>query len=573
MTVRRARRSAGGCARRRLVRRASTARAPIWTPRAPTSTSPLRAPRRAPRGTTSSARIEVHGDATATRAPSTPCSTTRCSPRPCSATPTASYRGMDGAVHHADGWTAVRQRVRLGRLPQPGPAAGAARRPLARATWSARCWRTRARADGCRAGRSRPGRPTSWWATPRRRSSRAPGRSARATSTLDQALAALVKGGDRDRRRAPTPPTSSARASPTTFASAGCRTTAPSRAAAPRPRSFGDTARRLGPRRATTLEYGVADFAIARVRRRRLGDRHDAPHVHATRPADWRNLLQPRHRLPRADATRRGAFKPGFDPTRRRGLRRRATPRQYTLDGAVRPRGALRGSSGGRRGDAVARLDSAPREAERRRRARPYAVPRQRAAARRAVALRLARAAVEDAAGRAPGAASRCLDALADRIRRQRRPRDDVGVVRVRCARPVPGGAGRATSSRSRARSSRTTVVHLAGGDLGINAPAAAQRYALRPPAHRRTTSSRTALALAGRRRVWRPAPVRSGCGTRAALGRGAAQRAAVVRHGSAVPAPGAGSARARGPPPDRRRPCRTSIPPPGSPPARSSSA
>ncbi len=305
-------------------------------------------------------RIEVHGDATATRTFYTMLYHALLAPTVFSDAD-GSYRGMDGAVHHADGWTAYanvsgwdvyRSQVPLLALLAPDRASDLVSSLLANAResgWLPR-WPVAAGQTDVMVGDPAAPIIAGAWAMGAR------------NFDLDQALAALVKGGTEtgvspnaayverqglaDYLRLGWVPHDG------TESSSGATTTI-----------FGDTAG-VWASASTTLEYGVADFAVARVAAA-AGDR-TTYRTFMQRSGGWRHLYNPAsgYLEPRYAS---GAFKPGLDLLGGEGFAEGDAP-QYTWMVPFDPAG-LFAQLGGRRAAAerldrhLAKLNDGPRSA------------------------------------------------------------------------------------------------------------------------------------------------------------------------------------------------------------------
>jgi predicted alpha-1,2-mannosidase len=293
-------------------------------------------------------RIEVQGgDATATRTFYTMLYHALLAPTVFSDAD-GSYRGMDGAVHHADGWTAYanvsgwdvyRSQVPLLALLAPDRASDLVSSLLANAResgWLPR-WPVAAGQTDVMVGDPAAPIIAGAWAMGAR------------NFDLDQALTALVKGGTEtgvsanaayverqglaDYLRLGWVPHDG------TELSSGATTTI-----------FGDTAG-VWASASTTLEYAVADFAVARVAAA-AGDR-TTYRTFMQRSGGWRHLYNPAsgYLEPRYAS---GAFKPGLDLLGGEGFAEGDAP-QYTWMVPFDPAG-LFAQLGGRR-TAVERLD------------------------------------------------------------------------------------------------------------------------------------------------------------------------------------------------------------------------
>ena len=276
----------------------------------------------------------------------------------------------------------------------------------------------------------------------------------------------------------------------------------------------------------------------ARVRGRRLLDRP----VRGARPRRPGRLpllhlalgqlaqpAQPGQRPDRAALRRRGLRPRLRQPARRRLRRGQLDP--VHLDGAPRSRRALRRDRRPRRRREPPRPLPAQAQRRPRRHARRPRAARQRAQPERALALRLGGAAPQDPGGGAASAPP--LRRLPGRLPRQRRPRHALLLVRVRGARPLPGGPRRRRAGdRQPALPRGRRCAWPAGGSCGSSppptgAPAAAGGRRRSPasfrsplpglPTSRPCASTATPTEDPGRRSArWpagRPSPTGSGRG------------------------------------------------------------
>ena len=391
--------------------------------------------------------------------------------------PDGRYRGMDGRVHRArgftkvtnvSGWDVYRSQVQLMALLAPRHADDLAASLVADARESGCLPRWPAANVQTNVMVGDPADPIlasldAW---------------ARGGATARAALRAMVRGATvpchtRDRRRH--------------------RARGPRRRPAPRLRALRPRGRRDGPdadRARRALGLGGHDPGG---RDRRLRHRADgrAPRRRRDRPGDAAPgravaaLLDPAARLMRPRRAD-GSIVP-VAPDSGDGFVE-GSAEQYTWLVPQDPAG-LAAALGGR-DVAARRLDAFFARAQRRARQRAR-LPRQRARAGNAVALRVARAPVADAGRRAAGAAA-ALPPDAGRDARQRRRRDAQRVVGVRRARALPGGAGRGRRSSSGRRCSAAPSCGCrASAPCGSTRPRR-PRAALRPrPAPRRARPRR----------------------------------------------------------------------------------
>ena len=270
----------------------------------------------------------------------------------------------------------------------------------------------------------------------------------------------------------------------------------------------------------TTMEYALADFAIARLAA--AGCDAGTYRAFMRRSGNWRNVFDPavRYVQPRyAD----GSFK-REGPTAGEGLRRGERGAVHALR-PPRPRRALpRARRQERRPRATRRLllrdQRGPELGVR--------LPRQRTDARHALAVRLGRPALQGAGGRAPRAA-RALCRHPRGPPRKRRPRLDGLVVGVRRARPVPRDSGHRPA---RDRQSAVQVHHPAARRRRAEdrRPPCPPRSSLRPCAHAEWPAPRPALAELRRPRSRRSPRLRPSQQPAAGLRRAPRRRAAVLR-------------------------------------------
>ena len=365
---------------------------------------------------------------------STPRSTTRTrSHRAPSATSAARYLGMDGLLHDAAAASST-----------PTSPAGT---PTARRCSCSRCWRRGGRAD-CRARCSPTPRESGClprWPTPT-------GRAVMVGDSADPLIAGAhgVRRRGFDRR--------AALAAMVRGATATCRSANGRLRRAPGPRRT--TCARLRPLRARhqrpqrELDLSAARRRSGARRRRRSSTRSptsrspssprrlgDAAHLRArscARSGNWRNALQPPTRLDRAALRRRRALQPVTTTCAAAGLRRGQLRPVHAGWCPTTPRACSRAWAGAAKAARPAR--PLPAQAQRRPGAPAPRAARQRADPAHALALRLGSA--RPTGPRPVRARCSALQHRARRLSRQRRPRHAVLLVRVRRARPLPGGAG-----------------------------------------------------------------------------------------------------------------------------------